>query len=58
MIGKMLKIQLLVDFQKWEQENPFNVLSYNEKELAEMFVQHLESEEQKKDKEYKKNFIR
>ena len=54
----ILKINLLVDFQKWEQENPYNVLKYNEKELAEMFLIHLEQEQQKSNEEYKKNFIR
>jgi hypothetical protein len=52
------KINLLVDFQKWEQENPFHVLNLNEKELAKMFLSHLQNEELKKDELYKKNFIR
>jgi hypothetical protein len=54
----ILKVQFLIYFQKWTQINIHHVLKLNEKELAEMFLRHLESEELKKDEEYKQNFRR
>lgn len=54
----MFKKQLLIDFMIWVQFHKYHVWKGNEKDLAEMFLIHLEQEQQKKDEEYKKNFIR